>query len=548
MNKPANSTKNTASSRTANKANTNKKEKDMEFDAEMIIKHTSSFHPPFHDPEDTTYVHLNNQTFRINSDRFKDTMRAYCWDSFHKIINEGELARAITTLQAVGRINGEERKVCTRVAQKDQCIEYDLCQSEKTYIRVSPGKHIQGSRCTNTFYRPHGMLPQVIPDLTAKAAELLDLIKKYFRLRDEQEYLLLTCYLLSCFIPDIQHPLMMFHGNKGAAKTTALKLITRIVDPRKSSISTVPKSRDELALILGQNYLSAFDNLRYLSKDNSDLLCINCTGGSNTRRKLYSDSDLVSTDLSSIVVLNGIAIVGTQPDLLDRSIVFQLERVPDTERKPDKEFMAEFEQDLPKILGAIFKALSLAIGKVDSVQLNNLPRMADFARYGYVFARALGKKGKDFLKAYRRNLRYVQGLIMETEPTVAAVLAFMEDRTSYKSTPTELLQELEKTAKSRRIDVSQNFPKSASALSRRLGEIKDDLYNAGVIFQKGHLGSEKGIYLKNMDLAEMPTKPSVPTAKPNKKMQHPENAEPSEMPTKPSVPTAKRNKKIHQGE
>lgn len=45
--------------------------------------------------------------------------------------------------------------------------------------------------------------------------------------------------------------------------------------------------------------------------------------------------------------LNGINIVATRPDLLDRSILLELERIPKTERKTEKEIEEEFEKDLP---------------------------------------------------------------------------------------------------------------------------------------------------------------------------------------------------------
>ena len=79
------------------------------------------------------------------------------------------------------------------------------------------------------------------------------------------------------------------------------------------------------------------------------------------------------------VILNGITDVATRPDLLDRALVVMLPSIPEEERKPEAELWREFEEARPAILGALFDAISGALGSVGDVWLEGMPRMADFA-------------------------------------------------------------------------------------------------------------------------------------------------------------------------
>jgi len=78
-------------------------------------------------------------------------------------------------------------------------------------------------------------------------------------------------------------------------------------------------------------------------------------------------------------MLNGINLVASRDDLLDRSVLFRLDRIGKEWRKTESEFWQEFEQDRPFILGAIFDALAGALRIYPQVKLPALPRMADFA-------------------------------------------------------------------------------------------------------------------------------------------------------------------------
>lgn len=60
------------------------------------------------------------------------------------------------------------------------------------------------------------------------------------------------------------------------------------------------------------------------------------TGGAFSRETFYSDSDETILRFKRCVSLNGINIVVTRPDLLDRSILLELERIPKEQREKQR--------------------------------------------------------------------------------------------------------------------------------------------------------------------------------------------------------------------
>jgi hypothetical protein len=100
--------------------------------------------------------------------------------------------------------------------------------------------------------------------------------------------------------------------------------------------------------------------------------------------------------------LTGIEELATRGDLLDRSIIVDLPRIREAERKLEGELMREFYEARPRILGALLDAVSAGLRNYDTIRLEKLPRMADFAKWAAAEP-ALGWKPGAFLRAYAAN-------------------------------------------------------------------------------------------------------------------------------------------------
>jgi hypothetical protein len=193
--------------------------------------------------------------------------------------------------------------------------------------------------------------------------------------------------------------------------------------------------------------------------------------------------------------LNGISVVATRPDLLERSILVELNRIEEGKRKQEKEVYEEFDKDLPFILGGIFDTLVQALALQPSIKLSKLPRMADFMVWGCAISEALGYKKEEFIDAYNKNIEDQTRVALNDNAVALAVILFMENRNEWSGTATKLLNDLNK--EDTFIEgYGSGFPKAANQLTKRLNELKVNLKSIGILYESINGGDVKTITLK----------------------------------------------------
>ena len=138
----------------------------------------------------------------------------------------------------------------------------------------------------------------------------------------------------------------------------------------------------------------------------------------------------------------------------------------------------------------MYDAFSSAQAVLEQVCLPRLERMADWTRWGYSVAEAIGGVGEEFLEAYGRNRNQQNREALDSHLVGAAVMLFMQNKDSWNGTPSSLLDELNKVAIQERI-IDQRYPprlwpKTAVWLTRRLHEVESNLRSAGITYSESH--------------------------------------------------------------
>ena len=91
-------------------------------------------------------------------------------------------------------------------------------------------------------------------------------------------------------------------------------------------------------------------------------------------------------------------------DLADRGVFLHLP--PFQREAPGRRgILGAFHEVQARILGGLLDAVVGALCELPSVRMEDLPRMADFARFGEAMGRGLGWPAGTFLRAYRENRR-----------------------------------------------------------------------------------------------------------------------------------------------
>jgi len=311
-------------------------------------------------------------------------------------------------------------------------------------------------------------------------------IDKYLNISNLTDKLLLKVYLIVSLIENIPRWLLIITGPYGSSKSTLLRIIKALIDPTKTGLKNMSSKVEDLVLSLTQNYLCAFDNLSKISQEISDLLCKYITEAVYGKRMLYTDFKQALFKLFGNLVINGINLVATRPDLLSRSIVINLSPIEEDKRRTERDIWREFEKDKPYILGGMFDILSKAIKLRKSVKLTKNYRMADATKWGIAVAIAMGVSEEEFLQALDINNEEVNLQAVEENSLARTVISYMEGRASVDLEASKLLGELVTEAIKQKIDTKTVYwTKAPNLFSRELKVIQPNLEKLGISVEIG---------------------------------------------------------------
>jgi hypothetical protein len=237
-----------------------------------------------------------------------------------------------------------------------------------------------------------------------------------------------------------------------------------------------------MAVNLQNHWFLPFDNVSYINEETSDTLCRAITGGGIPQRRLNTNSEDAIFIFQRCIAINGINNAATRADLLDRSILVELVRIAESDRKELSEIISNFENDKADILGGIFDTAVKAVNIFPTVKLKNLPRMADFARWGYAIGESLGEGlGEIFLTEYTGNRQIQNDEAIANDPVATLIVEFMKNRREWTGLYSALYRQLADIAEPCGVNVKhKSFPANAIGLSKRITAIKSNMENVGI--------------------------------------------------------------------
>lgn len=385
----------------------------------------------------------------------------------------------------------EENKLHNRVSKTEGALWYDLSNSEWQAVKISENGWEIVDHPPALFRREQHQKPQVFPN-----GEYGDIWMFFDSVNvSENKKLILLVYMVSCFIPDIPHPVIIIYGPPGSGKSMLMEFLRDIIDPSQVPKLKIPKGDKDIVQNFDHHYAPFFDNLDTIQPWLSDMICRAVTGEGSEHRQLYTDDDSVIRNYRRCVGLTGINVTARKGDLLDRGILIGLDQLQEVDREEEALLRKKFNENLPGILGDIFNILAKTMALYSSVKLKNLPRMADFAKWGYAIAEVIGNHGDDFIIAYSQDEEDRIMEALDANPLSTAIIVLMGEQPEWTGTPTELLNTLEEVAEREKINIrkSKTWPKSPAWITRRLNEIESGLITAGIEVEQHRDGQKRTI-------------------------------------------------------
>jgi hypothetical protein len=500
---------------------------------DLISQNSNTF---FKDQYDVPFARIHNadhhEIVRVGSDKFKRYIGRLYYENENKVAKTEALTNAVQVLQAKAEYRGDTIPLSLRVASLNGDIFYDLTNEKWQCVRITRECWQLLDEAPTPMFMRYNQTSQVQPDNNYDY-EIFDRFLQLTNLKKEEDRILLKVYIVSLFIPNIQHVILQVHGEKGGAKSMLETLIKELVDPAKPKLLSTHKDRMEFIQQLAHNYLAYYDNLKYIPGWLSDEVCRAVTGSGSSKRKLYSDDDDIVYEYRRCLGFNGINVILTEPDALDRSITIEQDRIEDENRRQEEEIVAKFLEIRPKLLAYIFDTLVKTLQIKPTIELKQIPRMADFAIWGEAIARAMGYKNLEFIKIYYGNIGKQNVEAIENNALGQAIARlvsswYQPERPSiwYTSTST-LLEKLNRIALEHNINTgSKTWPRAANSLTRKLKTILSNLREGlgfDISITRNTTGKHKGVSSVKIWKISSPSSPSSPEQ--NQARNHDQNGE-----------------------
>ncbi|WP_422931446.1 hypothetical protein [Singulisphaera sp. PoT] len=386
------------------------------------------------------------------------------------------MSAALGVLEAKCEFESPLDVVWTRIAAgSDGSIYLDLCDDAWSAVEIDKSGWRVISNPPVRFRRAKGMgsLP------TPKPGGSVDLLRKYVNVADEEDWRLLVAAMAAYLRPGGPFPVLIVNGEQGSAKSTTTRVIRKCIDPNGTLLRCEPREVRDLMIGASNSWVLTLDNLSTVVPWLSDALCRLATGGGYAVRMLYENDEEAFFDAMRPVILNGIGDdVVSRFDLLDRSVILSLPSIPEESRREENLFWADFEDDLPLILGGLLDAVAGGLRILDEVRLEKLPRLADFGRWSEAVGRALGWGEGAAISAYARNRRSSDERAVEGSVVASAICKLVADA-SFEGNAQELMDRLGDIV-GEKVTRSKGWPQSPRGMSSSLARVIPALRKFGI--------------------------------------------------------------------
>jgi hypothetical protein len=379
------------------------------------------------------------------------------WTTHKKVAPAQALSEALVTLDGECLEAKTRERLYLRVAECDGALWLDLGDESGRAVKITAHGWSVEDGAPILFRRTAltSALPE--PIRGGDLDELWSLLNVSKRSRS-----IVLASLVSSLYPDMPHVVLIISGEQGSAKTTAAKILAGLVDPSPAQVRKAPRDADGWMTSASGSWVVALDNVSGIPEWLSDAICRAVTGDADVQRLLYTNSEMHLVSFRRVVILNGIDFGTVRPDLADRLAAVELDRIEESDRLRDGVVADRWKDAHPRILGALLDLAVEVMATLPGVDLDRVPRMADFS---YVLAAIDTINGTDGLGDYRTGLQNLAAEAMDSDPILTSLDRMIS--LSWDGTARKLLADLEAWSKGddQYWRPGRDWPKSARALT-----------------------------------------------------------------------------------
>ncbi|WBA79913.1 hypothetical protein [Endozoicomonas sp. GU-1] len=415
------------------------------------------------------------QTYAIYSKTFKLTLGFWYYQATKKTAKQEHLKDALEALASTARYAGTTQPVYTRVAHHEGAIYVDLSNDQWQVIKVDATGWIVLDISPVKFIRTDAMRSLPVPTTGGDINNLWSFVNV-----PEKDRLLVLAWMVEALRPETQKPILEILGSHGTGKSHTSSIIRSLIDPNKALLRALPKSIDDLYVTAAANWVLTSENVSHLPERYQDAMCQISTGTGYAKRELYSDGNEVTFEVKRPQIVNGITPLATRQDMADRTVSITLPLIPRDQRQNDKGIKADFKKAYPELFGALLEILAKSLDILSEIQLEQLPRLADFGILGEAVGRVMGTPGV-FNDLFFENQKELALNALDSCPAAMALIALCNQSTN-TIVFTGTVGQLFNTVESYKGNDFEGWPKSPKGFSNAIKRQSAALAMIGISF------------------------------------------------------------------
>jgi hypothetical protein len=331
---------------------------------------------------------------------------------------------------------GTQHRTHIRWARHDGKLYADLADERWRVVEITESgwRIIASAECPVRFRRSGTELPLPEPvDTTTWSQgdrdEVIDKLRWLLNLRRPEQLTLVLAALVGAMKPDIPCCILLLLCEPGSAKTTILRLVASLIDPRVAGEAGLPPSGWDMAVVAYQGWLATWDNVGKIGEEEANALCRLVTGGGERRRGLFTDETMHVLDLQRPVVMTGLAMPSLRSDFVHRSLVVELAAIKDGAYLDEATVVPRIEALRPAAFALLLDAASCALRNEQAARERlagkRLPRMADFTVWAEAAGGAFGWAPDEFVSTFEREQQMRMAEAVEEDPLLTALVSMV---------------------------------------------------------------------------------------------------------------------------
>src|SRR5215218_7690980 len=324
---------------------------------------------------------LDGEAVPLNT-RCYNWLRGLMWEA-EEISSGGEALKTAAGMLAAFAVKSDKvRELHTRSAWHEG----------KVYYQIRSGRVVRVDRSGWEIEENPPVVFRGVPNLKPlpdpERGGTLDALENLINLKSERDTRMCKVYAATLPLAHVPRPILQTTGVMGSGKTTAGRVIKRLLDP--TAPETVRVDPRDYLQKASHSYLVMLDNVNSVPEWAVDVLCRLVTGEADSKRSLYTDDDDFIYEMKRGVLLNGINAPTDRGDAQDRTLPVELERIPDNKRRSEEELWQAFDRVHGRLLGAVFDTLAKTLRAKETLRLHRRPRLADWGEYAEAAYTVLG--------------------------------------------------------------------------------------------------------------------------------------------------------------